>query len=317
MADTVSGQPPAEFARIAESWQPAATTASGRVQEWQVAAFAALIGADAPGTDEPLPLLWHETQLRDTPGLADLGPDGHPAAGLLPPLSQRRRMFGGGTVDVIEALRVGERASRVGRVVDRRLREGRAGWLLLVTEEYEWRGADGEVRVRDRRDLVYRAPSDIAAAAASGPSTAAKAAESKAAEPKAAEPAPSGRWTLTMDTDERLLFMYSALTYNTHRIHYDAPYAGAEEGYPGLLVQGPLIATGCAEVARRHLGPVTSMTYRLVAPSFCGAPLTFHAAEPVDGVSEVWAVQHDKICARGTARVAASDESSAGKGSHA
>ena len=280
--------PPAEFQEIADTWRPDEMRTTGQIDPWPAAALAAALGSEAPLPGEPLPVLWHEAYLHDAEPLSALASDGHPLGGLLPSLSKRHRMFGGGSIEVSSPLLVGEEVTRVSHIDDVRVREGRSGWLLLVTEEHQFL-SNNALRIRDRRDIVYRNPEDSAKAVAGN-----KASETDA---------DTGRWTRTIETDERLLFTYSALTYNAHRIHYDAAFARDVEGHPGLLVQGPLLATGCAEIAARHLGPVASMDYRLVSPAYVGKPVTFHANPPIGGECEVWAVQDQRVCARAKVRV--------------
>lgn len=280
--------PPEEFSAVAATWRPAESSVEGRIDEWSTRALAALLGAPVPQAGQPLPLTWHEVQLREAPAPGQLGPDGHPLGGLLPPLSARQRRFGGGLVEVLAPLVVGAAATRVSRVADVRLREGRSGWLLLVTEEHEI-VSEGVLRVRDRRDIVYRASADVRQSAAEG------VVDSLAGPP-------AGAVSMTLDPDPRLLFMYSALTYNAHRIHYDPDYVRDVEGHGRLLVHGPLIATACAEVAQRTGGELRSLEYRLVAPAFVGSPVTFHAQRSDDGSCAVWATQDGRVCARGTAR---------------
>lgn len=281
-------QPPEEFSAVAATWRPAETSVEGRIDEWSARALAALLGAAVPLAGQQLPLTWHEAQLHEAPTLAELGPDGHPIGGLLPPLSARQRRFGGGVIEVLAPLVVGATATRVSRVAQVRLREGRSGWLLLVTEEHEI-SSEGLLRVRDRRDIVYRAAADVRHSASGG------AAESVAGPPADAV-------TMTLAPDPRLLFMYSALTYNAHRIHYDPDYVRDVEGHGRLLVHGPLIATACAEVAQRVVGQLQSLEYRLVAPAFAGSSVTFHAQRSDDGGCAVWATQDGRVCAHGTAR---------------
>ena len=281
-------QPPEEFSAVAATWRPAETSVEGRIDEWSARALAALLGAAVPLAGQPLPLTWHEVQLHEAPAPGQLGPDGHPLGGLLPPLLARQRRFGGGLVEVLAPLLVGSTATRVSRVADVRLREGGSGWLLLVTEVHEILSG-GVLCVRDRRDLVYRAAVDVRRGVAG------VAADSPAGPPV-------GAVTMSLEPDSRLLFLYSALTYNPHRIHYDPDYVRQVEGHGRLLVHGPLIATACAEVAHRVMGPLQSLEYRLVAPAFVGAPVTFHAQRSDDGACAVWATQDGRLCARGTAR---------------
>jgi 3-methylfumaryl-CoA hydratase len=282
-------EPPGELRAVAESWRPDQERVDGRIDEWSTAALAALLDVPPPSPGDPLPLGWHEVHLHDTARMAELGPDGHRLGGLLPPLSARQRRFGGGVIEVLAPLPVGATARRDSRVVDVRLREGRAGWLLIVTEEHEIRSGR-TVCVRDRRDLVYRVAEDVL---------------SRRAAP-AAEPRPAPAWDgpplLTLDPDPRMLFLYSALTYNAHRIHYDADYLRSVEGDGRLLVHGPLVATGCAQAAQQVVGVVRSLEYRLVAPAFAGRPVAFHARAADDGSCAVRVLQDGRLVARASAR---------------
>ncbi|GGF48224.1 hypothetical protein GCM10011519_22760 [Marmoricola endophyticus] len=268
------------FEEVAATWRPAPAVADGVVEESAAGRLAALLGVDPPVAGAPLPPLWREAQLRDAPALADLGPDGHPLGGaLLPPLADRRRMFGGGTVEVVAPLRVGEHASRRSEVADVRVRDGRSGRLLLVTEEHTW-SVGGEERIRERRDVVYRRAEDVGAGAA-GPGG----------------DRPEG-WSTT--PDERLLFAYSALTYNLHRIHYDAPYARDVEHHPALVVHGPLLALWCAERARTVLGRAPgALAYRLTATAYVGDEVVVTDAPDEDtGGLHLEAWSQGRCCAR-------------------
>lgn len=263
------------FDDIAAHWRPEPVSVTGVVEPGTTAKLAALLGVPTPGPGDELPPLWHEVHLRDAVNLADLGEDGHPRGGaLLPPLADRRRMFGGGTVEVLAPLRVGDRATRSSRVDDVRVREGRSGTLLLVTEEHVW-SVGGQDRLRERRDIVYRRAADIRPSAVPESST---------------DPG--------MIADERYLFAYSALTYNLHRIHYDDRYARDVEGHPGLVVHGPLLALWCAEYARARTA-VTSLTYRLTATAYVGRPVTVDGHEE-DGALVVEARSQGRTCVRMT-----------------
>jgi 3-methylfumaryl-CoA hydratase len=280
---------PREFEEILERWRPAPEVVHGEICTWPAAALAALLGVAAPLPGDVLPPLWHELYLHPAHSVADLGEEGHPReSGLLPPLTTRRRMFGGGRITVDAPLRLGETVTRAGSVKELRLREGRSGWLLLLTEIHEL-SVGGVTRVRDERDIVYRLPEDVARTARP---------ESQGAGPPAAPAGPPARPRFRLDVDERFLFMFSALTYNAHRIHYDRRYAHDVEGHPDLLVHGPLLAIAAIEAARRHpAGPagadraaadrigadrIGAVSYRLVAPSYPGPPILF-TAEGDDG----------------------------------
>lgn len=283
-------EPPGEFRAVAESWRPDQERVDGRIDEWSTAALAALLDVPAPSPGDPLPLGWHEVHLHDTPRMAALGLDGHRLGGLLPPLSARQRRFGGGVIEAVAPLPVGATARRDSRVVDVRLREGRSGWLLIVTEEHEIRSG-GRICVRDRRDLVYRPAEDVLGhPPAEGPAE------------RSSEPVPDGPPLLTLDPDPRMLFLYSALTYNAHRIHYDADYLRSVEADGRLLVHGPLVATGCALAAQQVVGVARSLEYRLVAPAFAGRPVAFHARAADQGSCAVRVLQDGRLVARASAR---------------
>jgi len=218
-------------------------------------ALAALLDRPLPVLDRSpgLPLLWHWVYLLDRPGTADLGPDGHRARGgvPVPPAPGLRRMFAGGRVERQAPLLGGQPASRSTSVIAHADKVGRSGPLTFVTVRHVIRQL-GEVVLVDEQDLVYRRPT---AAIPAGPA--------------AANP-----------VDPVLLFRFSALTYNGHRIHYDRDYARDVEGYPGLVVHGPLQALLMAE-ALRERGPVPARVrfeYRLVAPLCDRDGLVVHAA---------------------------------------
>jgi 3-methylfumaryl-CoA hydratase len=222
-----------------------------------VAALSRALGHAAPVAAEggELPPLWHWLSFLDWPSRDALGPDGHPHdAGLQPPIEDRRRMWAGGSVVVHEPLVIGEDMERTVEVVEVRPVSGRSGDLVFVTTRTTI-SQDGRLRVTDDVDAVYRSgeppdrvhpqPTTEAAPAGSGGA--------------------HGRWR----ADEILLFRFSALTANSHRIHYDAPYARDVEGYPGLVVHGPLLAVLMAEEVRRAVPrSVHSVRYRLRAPVF-------------------------------------------------
>src|SRR5699024_7576146 len=163
------GAAPDVFAALAENWRPGPETTEEVLGPWPAAALAALLGPDGPGPGGPLPPLWHEVYLRDSPRIDELGEDGHPRGGaLLPPIPRRRRMFGGGRLTVHEPLRIGDRVRRTSAVRSVRARDGRSGRLLLVTERHDFT-VDGRVRLVDERDIVYRLPDDVRRAGAAAP----------------------------------------------------------------------------------------------------------------------------------------------------
>jgi 3-methylfumaryl-CoA hydratase len=207
--------------------------------------------------------------------MAALGPDGHPArGGFLPPVPLPRRMWAGGRLEFIDAVRVGDVVTRTSRIGDVALKQGSTGQLCFVTVEHTLATPRG-VAIRERQDIVYREPPPAGAVAPAGPT---------AAGPTAA--AHSRRHM----ADPVLLFRYSALTFNGHRIHYDRTYVTQVEGYPGLIVHGPLQAALLAEFAAEHHGgrPPATFAYRGVQPLFDGGEFSLNA-NAADATMELWA----------------------------
>jgi 3-methylfumaryl-CoA hydratase len=242
-------------------------------------ALADLLGVPVPELGAGLPPLWHWVYLLDRAPQADLGPDGHPVRGTLPapPDPGRRRMWAGGRVRTSGALRCGIPATKRTTVLSVTEKDGRSGHLTFVTVGVQVR-QDGAVVVEEEQDIVYR---DAA------PTAAGSRAESKAPPPIV----PVGAGERAIEVTPALLFRFSALTYNAHRIHYDRDYCRDVEGYPGLLTHGPLQALAMAEAARAadagssqgsHTRNV-SFEYRLVAPLFDDQGLIVSAVPGCDG----------------------------------
>lgn len=252
------------LAGYAAGWAPAPVEREDVVGEWAVAAFAGLLDVPVPaGPGDPVPPLWHWLAFLDAPAQSELGEDGHPTDGhFLPPIPHRRRMFAGGRLQVLSPLRVGEPAIRHSAVTSVSPRTGRSGEMLFVTLRHEIQ-ADGVLRLVEEQDLVYRS----APAGTGRPAV-------PAAVP-AVDPVPPGPGELALLPDPPLLFRFSALTYNSHRIHYDEAYATGVEGYPGLVVHGPLLALLLLELARRGEPgrAVRGFSFRLERPAFAGVPL--------------------------------------------
>jgi 3-methylfumaryl-CoA hydratase len=251
--------------QIAESWRPAPLSEADRLAPAPVAALSAVFDLPAPvaGSGEALPPLWQWLYFLSWPPQSSLGEDGHPRDGrFLPPIPRRQRMIAGGRSTIAEPLRLGEPAERHTRLGSVTLKHGSTGALLFVTTRSEFRQR-GRVCLVEEQDVVYR----------SGRSTARHPATiDPAAVPEAA---PADPWQLPLRTDPALLFRISALTANTHRIHYDAPYVRDVEGYPGVVVHGPLLALAMLDVVRRNRPdrPVRSLAYRLHHPAFAGEQL--------------------------------------------
>lgn len=191
--------------------------------------------------------------------MAELGGDGHPAKNRdMPPVPLPRRMWAGGTVETVAALHIGDRVTRVSTIADITRKEGRTGELWFVTVDHEYRTPRG-LAIRDRQNIVYRQ------AAASG------APEKRETHGQEARPT-SVSWTVP--TSSVLLFRYSAISFNGHRIHYDEPYATGVEGYGGLVVHGPIQATLLLNLAASQMGSTPArFTYRGTAPAIAGSDL--------------------------------------------
>lgn len=205
------------------------------------------------GSPEPtslLPPLFHHVYFESLVNPSTLGPDGHPREGFLPPIPNRRRMFAGGRLTIAGPLAFGEPAERTAAVVRAERKHGRTGELVFVTVRSGIR-QHGRLAVVDEQDLVYR----------SGPATA-----------KASPLSASTVDGVGFEPDAITLFQFSALTANSHRIHYDLSYSQTAEGYPNLVVHGPLLILAMAERWRADPDrpPVTSLRYRLHQPLFLG-----------------------------------------------
>lgn len=218
-----------------------------------------------PQIGEVAPRLIHFCLAQPAAPTAALGPDGHPQrGGFLPPVPLPRRMWAGGSVTFQGDLRVGDAVRRVSRIADVAVKEGRTGLLCFVTVDHTIEGK-GRPLLQERQDIVYRGLDGGAAKA-----------------PAAAE---SGRHRRRVDASAPLLFRYSALTFNGHRIHYDRRYVTEVEGYPGLIVHGPLQATLLLHFAAEIRGtPPARFAFRSLSPLFDGDPVILHATEDGDGL---------------------------------
>ncbi|KAA2212369.1 FAS1-like dehydratase domain-containing protein [Teichococcus oryzae] len=223
---------------------------------------------------------------------SSLGPDGHPArGGFLPPVHHLpRRMWAGGRLRFHAPLRVGMALTRTSTIAEVTRREGASGELIFVTVRHELR-EDGQdaVLLTEEHDIVYRS------------------ADTPAVKSAPAAP-PPGDWQRQIVPDAVMLFRYSALTFNGHRIHYDRDYVTREEGYPGLIVHGPLTATLLLDLVRRQLpqATVTAFSFRALSPLFDGAPVTLHGTAPdAEGRITLWATNPSGgLAMRGEARIA-------------
>lgn len=260
-----------------QDWQPHVVSDEAVVEAGPIAAFQALVddGMPALGVGDPLPPLWHWLALPTWSPSSQLGVDGHPRrGGFLPPIPLPRRMFAGGEVTLHAPIALGSTVRREAEVTGVEHKHGRSGELVVVTTRT--RLYDGATLCLDeRQDLIYRGapPRDPHTPPAPLPGAIDPAVPLERVGP--------GEWEL--HTDPALLMRFSAATANAHRIHYDWPYATGVEGYPGLVVHGPLMTLLLAESARLSgLADVRRLTHRNLAPLFCGDSARLHLAEEPD-----------------------------------
>jgi 3-methylfumaryl-CoA hydratase len=235
--------------------------------------------APLPGT--ALPPLWHWLYFLPQPRQSALGPDGHARrGGFLPPVPLPRRMWAGGRLNWLaeNSLRVGDAVQRISRIASITHKTGRTGDLLFVLVKHEVHNDKG-LALTEEHDIVYRA----------------------AAQPGDLVPPPvpvekDAAWQREIVPDDVLLFRYSALTFNGHRIHYDRQYVTEVEGYPGLIVHGPLIATLLVDLLRRHApdAVIRSFNFKAVRPTFDLHPFRLNGQPSKDGKTvRLWAEDHE------------------------
>jgi 3-methylfumaryl-CoA hydratase len=268
--------------KLAE-WVGRSETVEDMVTATPCAALAATLDHEPlrppPGT--PLPPLWHWLYFLPLARQSEIGPDGHPRrGGFLPPVALPRRMWAGSQFSFHAPIRVGDAVRRVSTIEDVQEKSGRTGPLVFVKVRHEvFCNGAAAAALTEFHDIVYR----------------------EAARPGEAGPAPqaaaaSSPWRRTVTPDDVLLFRYSALTFNGHRIHYDRRYVTEAEGYPGLVVHGPLIATLLMDLLRRERpqARVSRFEFRAVRPTFDLHPFSVHGEPAPDGKSvHLWARDHE------------------------
>ena len=251
-------------------WIGRTETAQDRITATPAAALSATLDRDdpPPRPGDPLPPLWHWLYFLPLHRASELGEDGHAKrGGFLPPVPLPSRMWAGSRLEFHHPLRIGRDATRTSRILDVKLKEGRSGPLIFVVALHEISNAEG-VAIAEEQDLVYRShPQPGTAATAPSPAP------------------PQQAWKRTIHPDDVLLFRYSALTFNAHRIHFDRRYSVEVERYPGLVVHGPLIATLLMDVLRRNQpqARVASFAFRAVSPLFDIAPFEVCGQPQEDG----------------------------------
>ncbi len=272
-------------------WTGRTETREDLIHTGIVNAMAATLDRDENyGTADALPPLWHWLFFWAVSPASGIGPDGHPKrGGFLPPVPLPRRMWAGGRLTFAAPLPVGSAASRVSRIRDVNAKTGSSGRLAFVTVEHEIR-ANGQLAVREEHDIVYRDNPQPGAAAAA---------------PRLAPT--DAEWSRIITPDPVLLFRYSALTFNGHRIHYDRSYVTGVEGYPGLIVHGPLIATLLIDLVRRELPDrkVAEFSFRAVSPVFDIDTFSVNGKLGDDGRVQLWAANaRGELCMQAEATLA-------------
>ena len=264
-------------------WIGKTETVTDTITATPYAALSATLDRDPeqPPAGTPLPPLWHWLYFLPLYRQSEVGPDGHAQrGGFLPPVPLPRRMWAASQLEFNRPLRVGDAIRRVSTITDVSEKSGRTGALVFVKVRHEiWANDEASPAIVEFHDIVFR--------------EAPKAGD--VAPPPKAAPTQS-RWQRRVVPDAVLLFRYSALTFNGHRIHYDRKYVTGVEGYPGLVVHGPLIATLLLDLLREKLSDATVRRYefRAVRPLFdtnafdvCGEPAR-------DGRSvRLWAKDHE------------------------
>lgn len=252
-------------------WIGISETISDEICPSMVRRIATTLNKPSPDEGSPLPYLWHWAFFQDPVYAQDIGVDGHPKMGkFLPALGRRNRMWAGGRVSFFCGLEVGEAAERISTILSVEEKKGRAGSLVFVTVEHVYKQND-RVCIREEQDIVYREP----------------------ASPKLSSSVTIDAldWSEEIQTDSTMLFRYSAVTFNGHKIHYDFPYATEEEGYPGLVVHGPLISTLLLQsFTKRNDGKkIERFEYRGVRPLICGNRFMLGGSENGDNSCALWA----------------------------
>ncbi|MBE1527257.1 3-methylfumaryl-CoA hydratase [Sphingopyxis sp. OAS728] len=242
-----------------------------------LAGLAALLDHDVtPWVSGEVPPLGHWLYFLPTAPQSEIGADGHPrrdGEGLLPPVPLPRRMWAGSRIEFLAPIAVGAALSRVTTIDAIKPKRGASGDLLFVTLRHDI-AADGVAAIREEQDIVFREPAPMIPATAAAPLA-----------PPEPDPADAVR---SVSPDPVLLFRYSALTFNAHRIHYDRDYARDVEGYAGLVVHGPLIATLLMDHALRAGLSPRCFDFRAEAPLIDGAPFDLCLAHD-DGGTRMWA----------------------------
>ena len=259
-----------------EAWIGREEESSQQISCHTAAAMAATLDMErAPQPGDPLPPGWQWLYFNPTARRSALGTDGHPRrGGFLPPIELSRRMWAGSRIRYLADLPIDAQATRRSRILKIENKVGKRGALAFVTVEHRI-SSGATLCISEEQDLVYRE--------APPPNT--------PGAPAATRHDDVAQWSRSIEPDTTLLFRYSALTFNGHRIHYDLAYARAEEGYPDLVVHGPLTATLLQQFALEH-GAGRSLSrfeFRGVAPLFAARAFSLEGRQAEDGSLALWA----------------------------
>lgn len=263
-----------------QQWVGNQEHAQDQVYPTPVRAMALTLNTD-PETllNQPLRPLWHWLYFLPLSPLSEAGPDGHPArGGFLPPVPLPRRMWASSDIRFHEPIAVGDSIQRTSTIQSVEHKKGRSGDLIFVTVNHQVHRQQ-TLCIDELHHIVYR---DLPAA--------------DAPQPIAPKAPTNAQWSRVVHPDPVLLFRYSALTFNCHRIHYDAPYTIAEEGYPGLVVHGPLVATLLVDLLHEHLpeAQLKQLSFRAMSPVFTPHSFSLQGRLEEDGQTvNLWAQHPD------------------------
>src|SRR3712207_2412431 len=274
--------PPPELSPELKAWVGRSRAVEEEIGLASVRRIAAMLDLD-PGSfrrGDPLPPHWFSLFFADAARQSDIGPDGHPKPGVfLPPIPLPRRMGAGRRVRIADSLRVGDRATRTAEVAAILPKQARTGFITVLTMRHTIRRGDELVAVEEF-DAIYRE------AVAPG--------ERSAVPPPVLAPIADAAWREKRLLDPTLVFRYSAVTWNAHRIHYDADYARGEEGYPAAAVNGGIILQLLLDAAtKRCAARLFGFSVRLNRALYIGDTAVLAGNTPADGKAKAWAADRD------------------------
>lgn len=268
------------------AWQPSTSEIDASVDERTAGMLAALFDHAPLKDGDPLPSCWHWAYFIEPALQRDIAADGHPRkGGFLPPIELPRRMFAGARIEFHAPIVIGGRYRKISKVSAVDVKEGRTGKLAFVKVHNVVVAVSGETAIEEEQDIVYRSPRSSAGASA------------------ATSDAPVWDWQRNVIADPVMLFRYSAVTFNAHRIHYDFPYATIEEGYRDLVVHGTLLATLMVEALKRERPKAKLTRFRFAGKRPVFAVDTFQVAGRTDpnGTAELAVLSGGEVAMSGHA----------------